>query len=304
MLLFALAFFVFCFSLFFKYKDRILPVSASQHGATLDWLFNFNIIIISSVWFITNALLFYFAFRYYRRNNRNLTAFFFPQSHKLELIWTVIPGITLFVIIFLGIKTWSQITAPSEGESIIIELYAKQFDWTARYAGKDNQLGRRNFRLITADNPMGLDYSDPHVKDDIIVRNEFHIPKGKQVSFVFGSRDVIHSAYMPHFRAQMNCVPGMTTFFHFTPTISTEEMRKNPKVIGNVEEINKLLAERGEESSYEFNFLLLCNKICGVSHYNMQMNIIVDETEQQFNQWLSKQKTVGEQLRTDVTQKP
>lgn len=293
MLLFVFVFFIFCFWVFFITKDKLLPIAASVHGAETDWLFNFNMVIITVVAMLTNFFLFFFAFKYYK-GKKNETATFFPESHKLELIWTVVPGIALTIIIFLGIKAWTNITTPAQGESVVVELYAKQFDWTARYAGEDNKLGRRLFRHINDTNPMGLDPDDPYGKDDIVVRNEFHIPKGKQIDFKLASRDVIHSAYMPHFRAQMNCVPGMTTSLHYIPTITTEEMRKNPEVIQNVKEINELLSEKGEEP-YEFNYLLLCNKICGNSHYNMQMNIIVDE-EEQFEAWISKQKTVGESM--------
>lgn len=293
MILFFIAFLLFSFWHLYEFVPKLLPVSASEHGAETDWLFNFNMVIIGIVAIITNFCLFYFAFRYYK-GKKNETAIFFPESHKLELIWTIVPGIVLTVIIFLGIKTWNNITSPAEGESIVMELYAKQFDWTARYAGKDNVLGKRNFKLITDTNPMGLDASDPNGNDDIVVRGEFHLPKGKQVDFKLGSRDVIHSAYMPHFRAQMNCVPGMSTLIHFIPTITTEEMRKDPQVIKNVEEVNEILAKHGGER-YEFNYLLLCNKICGNSHYNMQMNIIVEEPEQ-YEAWIAKQKTVGETM--------
>lgn len=297
MIVFAASFFAFCIWQFFAYKDKLLPAAASEHGAHIDWLFNFNMIIIGFVFFVTNACLFYFAFKYYKGEG-NKTATFFPESHKLELIWTVVPGIALTIIIFLGIKTWNTITTPAQGDMIVMELYAKQFDWTARYAGKDNVLGKRYFRLISDTNPMGLDPEDPAGKDDIVVRNEFHIPKGKQVDFKLASRDVIHSAYMPHFRAQMNCVPGMTTSFHYVPTITTEEMRKDPHVMKNMAEVNEIMAARGHEAA-EFNYLLICNKICGNSHYNMQMNIIVDEPEQ-YEAWISKQKTVGESATAEV----
>jgi cytochrome c oxidase subunit II len=302
MMIFMIAFLIFGFWHVWEYKDRILPVSASEHGVEIDWLFNFNMIIIGFVAVVTNFFLFYFAFKY-RGSAKNNTATFFPESHKLELIWTVVPGIALAVIVFLGITTWNNITSVPEGESIIVELYAKQFDWTARYAGKDNVLGKRNFKMITDTNPLGLDASDPNGKDDILARTEFHIPKGKTVYFKFGSRDVIHSAYMPHFRAQMNCVPGMTTEFHYIPTITTDSMRRMPSIIKNIEEVNAILAEKGEEPM-EFNYLLLCNKICGVSHYNMQMNIIVDEPAE-YEAWLAKQKTMGESATAEVkTEQP
>ncbi len=107
---------------------------------------------------------------------------------------------------------------------------------------------------------------------------------------------------MPHFRAQMNCVPGMITQFGFTPTITTADMRLNPDMIDKVSNINKIrlenqekILERGQDVKYEFDYLLLCNKICGKSHYNMQMKIIV-ETEEEYNAWIKEQKVFANSL--------
>ena len=188
-------------------------------------------------------------------------------------------------------------------DPIVIELYAQQFNWKARYAGEDNTLGMANVRLIDIDraNILGLDESDPNAQDDIIT-TELHLPVGQPVLFKMRSQDVLHSAYMPHFRAQMNCVPGMTTQFGFTPTVTTAEMRENPDIIEKVANINALRAEnrdeiiaRGQEVRYEFDYLLLCNKICGKSHYNMQMKIIV-ETQEEYDAWLNEQTTFKNSL--------
>ena len=100
---------------------------------------------------------------------------------------------------------------------------------------------------------------------------------------------------MPHFRAQMNCVPGMVTQFAFTPKYTTEEMRQRPEVIDKTDGINAVRKEKGEEEAYEFDYVLLCNKICGASHYSMQMKIVVED-EKDFNEWLSKQPTLAETL--------
>lgn len=114
------------------------------------------------------------------------------------------------------------------------------------------------------------------------------------------SQDVLHSAYMPHFRAQMNCVPGMVTQFAFTPTKTTEEMRQTPEIVEKVARINELRAKKSVELTkkgetaldpYTFDFLLLCNKICGASHYNMQMKIVV-ESEADYKKWLSEKPTL------------
>jgi cytochrome c oxidase subunit 2 len=116
------------------------------------------------------------------------------------------------------------------------------------------------------------------------------------------SQDVLHSAYMPHFRAQMNCVPGMITEFAFTPNMTTTQMRNDPDMIDKVKKINKIrydksqvLIANGEEAlePYEFDYLLLCNKICGASHYNMQMKIIVESPEE-YEKWMEEQQTFAE----------
>jgi cytochrome c oxidase subunit 2 len=118
-------------------------------------------------------------------------------------------------------------------------------------------------------NYLGLDTTDLAAIDDKLITGEFHLVIDKPVQFVFRSADVIHSAYMPHFRAQMNCVPGLKTTFNFTPRLTTVEMRE---IVGDP----------------EFEYILLCNKICGAAHYNMQMNIIV-ESQEDYDIWLAAQ---------------
>ncbi len=309
-----------------EYWDVLLPVAASEHGVEVDQLLNFNWAILFIVFFAVNFLLFFFAKKYAHDPKRK--ALYLAHNNKLELIWTVIPSIVLAVIIIYGLRTWNQIMDEPSDEAIVVELYSKQFDWTARYTGEDGKLGESNFTLITGQNPLGLitdrgvedkivelnedieksrttieteilpdsrveeledrigmrtrqrsrvmnykesdrDFSVAH--DDVIVKGEMHIPVNRDVSFQIRSRDVIHSAFMPHFRAQMNAVPGMTTKFTFKPTITTDSMRT---VLGDE----------------EFNYILLCNKVCGSAHYNMQMNIVV-ESEEKYQEWLSQQKT-------------
>ena len=268
MLGFVVLFFAAVIYMVLAWKDLLLPESASAHGVDIDRLMNFNLLIIFIVFFITNALLFFFAFKYYYRKNNRAT--FFAHSNKLEFVWTSIPAIVLAVIIIYGLITWNDIMgAPSE-EAINVELYSKQFDWTARYPGADGQYGESNYLFIGGGNDLGLDTLDQASWDDVIVKGEFVIPVNREVNFQFRSRDVIHSAYMPHFRAQMNCVPGMVTNFHFTPTITTAEMRQ------------KLDNE-------EFNYVVLCNKICGAAHWNMQIDIVV-VSEEEYETWLAEQK--------------
>lgn len=336
MWLFCVAYFGFFIWLLVRYNDRMLPVSASEHGVWTDQLLDVNWYILFIVFFITNILLFYFAGRYvYDRNRRALWQ---PHNNKLELLWTIVPAVVLIGIIIYGLTIWNRITSPASPDAMVVEVYAKQFDWTARYPGADGIMGATDYRLINDQNPLGIvtpasiatrldelaaereailkdiaqneqvmppaklaesrkrveriertsariirlrtemeqdiamnKETSPyaHGEDDIVVK-EFHLPIRKEVKMLIRSRDVIHSAYIPHLRAQMNAVPGMTTTFNMVPTITTDSMRT-------------------VMNDPAFEFILLCNKICGASHYNMQMALVV-EPENAYNDWLAQQK--------------
>jgi cytochrome c oxidase subunit 2 len=303
-------------------------VAASVHGRDLDSLLNLNFIIIIIVFFLTNFLLFFFAYKYTRKPG--VTAFYYPHNNKLEMLWTVVPAAVLAVIIILGLKTWNTVTDNAKKESIRIELFSKQFDWTARYSGEDNKLGNFDYKLTTANNELALLTSntidsaifemedglsgikalesklndntimlvpeekekmivdldrkerlirllyqmkarhnkkvDAFAWDDIIQKDTLYLCDNKEYEFNFRAKDVIHSAHFPHFRAQMNTVPGLTTRFKFTPDITTKEMRVIKK-------------------NNKFNYVLLCNKICGGAHYKMKM-IIVVLPEGEYNSWM------------------
>ena len=299
-LLFAFLVFIYGITIFSfsKYGKMVLSIPASEHGVDYDRLMWISFAIIFFVQTITQFLLHYFGYKY--RGAKGKKALFYADNDKLELIWTIIPVITLAALILYGLYSWTNIMdINDEGDPLVVELYAQQFNWTARYGGEDNVLGDASTRLIDIDkaNVLGLDESDPNAIDDIIVK-ELHLPVGRKVNFYMRSQDVLHSAYMPHFRAQMNCVPGMVTQFSFTPTMTTEEMRLQPEIIDKVKRTNKIRAERaaaGEENSdpWQFDYVLLCNKICGKSHYNMQMKIIV-ESEKDFQNWIDSQKTFSD----------
>ena len=293
-LMFAFLIFIYLLTIFsfWEWGDVLLPNAASDHGPEYDNLMWITFSVIFFVQTITQALLHYFSYKY--RGNKSKKAFFLTDNDRLEAIWTIIPTIVLAVLILYGLYTWNDIMYVEENEeAMVVELYAQQFNWKARYGGKDNVLGDANVRFLQdfdGKNLVGIDVTDPNGLDDIIVQ-ELHLPVGKEIIFKMRSQDVLHSAYMPHFRAQMNCVPGMITEFAFTPTKTTEQMRMDPDVLSKVRKINKIrqenskeLVAKGEEAlePYVFDYLLLCNKICGASHYNMQMKIIV-ETEQEFN---------------------
>ena len=311
-LMFGFLAFIYIFTIYglFKWSPLVLHTPASEHGGTVDNLMNITWIIIFAVQAITQVLLHYFAFKY--RGNKDQKALYFSDSTKLEVIWSGIPAVVLAVLILYGLYAWTNIMFIDEDEdTVVIELYAQQFKWTARYSGEDNVLGKANVRLIEGVNTLGVDLSDINAQDDIVV-SELHIPKGKKIHFKFRSQDVLHSAYMPYFRAQMNCVPGMVTEFAYKPIYTTEEYRELPYMIEKVANINRIRAKKSIElvangetalDPYAFDFLLLCNKICGASHYNMQMKIVVD-TPAEYKKWLSAKPTIVQEVKTANTPAP
>jgi cytochrome c oxidase subunit 2 len=227
------------------------------------------LILTTIVFILTHIALFGFSFKY--RGSENRKAYFYPHNNSLERIWTIVPAIVLTVLVLLGFFTWRNITNVSPEDqklAINIEVVGEQFKWTLRYAGSDNQIGRRNYKLTTPTNGLGIDFKDQKSWDDKLV-SEIVIPVGKPARFTIGSKDVLHSFYLPDFRVQMNAVPGMPTYFQFTPRLTTVEMREkrnNPK----------------------YDYVLLCAKICGAGHYNMQAKVTV-VTEAEYATWIAKQ---------------
>ncbi len=269
LLLFLIVMFIYFGYQTFSYAKYLLPVSASKEGAISDKMLWINFAVIGFVFVCTQILLFWFGYRYMYQKGKK--AFFFTHNNKLEFYWTAVPTVVLLGLIGYGLKVWYDIMLkPVPENKMVIEIYARQFDFTARYAGKDNQLGYAYFKLIDGPNRLGIDSTDKASHDDILT-TELHLPVNQPILLKMRSQDVIHSTYMPHFRVQMNNVPGMTTQFCFTPTITTEEMRKitkNPK----------------------FDYIMVCNKVCGAAHFGMKMNVVVESPEQ-FNQWLGGQQT-------------
>ena len=256
-----------------EYDSYNLPIT-SEHGVITEKLFWITMAICVFVFIVTQIFLFGFAWKY--RYKKTTVAHYYPHNNKLEMIWTLVPAVVLAWLIISGLKEWSKITGPAPEGAEVVEVMGYQFAWAFRYPGKDGNLGDFDFRKIDASNQMGLDLTDKNGHDDFMP-TQLVIPKGKPVLLKIRARDVIHSVYNPHFRVQMNAVPGMPTRFWFVPTVSTAEMRERS---GNP----------------DFNYELVCNKICGKSHFGMKGIITVLEQdeydswykEQQENTWLKQ----------------
>lgn len=251
-------------------------IPASNHGLEIDRMFIITLSVTGIVFFITQFLLFWFAFKYQRTGDK--IPHFFAHSNKLELVWTTVPALAMAVLVAIGLKSWFTMTSEAPKEAMQIEIVGKQFNWISRYPGPDGVLGKRYFTNISdKDNILGLDWSDKANKDDIIIPNgELRLVKGKPVSLIIGSRDVIHDVGLSHFRLKMDAVPGITTKLWFTPILTTEEMKQ-------------------KTGNKDFVYEVSCDQMCGKGHYSMRAVVVV-ETQAEHDAWLAKQQSYYAQI--------
>lgn len=251
--------------------DRTLLAqpAASDHGEKIDFMLWLTIIVTGVVFLMTQVLLFWFAYKYQYSEKR--TVYFFPHNNKLELLWTVVPAIFLTILVGFGLFYWFKITGDAPKESQVVEITGKQFNWMMRYPGKDNVLGRKNYRLTDASNgnALGVDWEDGASHDDIEA-TEMHLVVGKPVQLVINAQDVIHDVGLVHFRLKMDAVPGIPTTLWFTPKYTTEQMKK---ITGNK----------------DFVYEISCDQMCGSGHYSMR-GVIVVETQEEYDAWMASKK--------------
>jgi cytochrome c oxidase subunit 2 len=253
----------------FYHKTLLAQPAASDHGEKIDFMLFITIAVTGVVFLLTQILLFWFAYKYQFSEKR--TVYYFPHNNKLELLWTVVPAIFLTILVGFGLFYWFKITGDAPKDSQIVEITGKQFNWMMRYPGKDNVLGRKNYRLTDAPNgnALGVDWEDGASHDDIEA-TEMHLVVGKPVQLVINAQDVIHDVGLVHFRLKMDAVPGIPTTLWFTPLYTTAQMKE---ITGNK----------------DFVYEISCDQMCGSGHYSMR-GVIVVETQAEYDAWMASMK--------------
>ncbi len=212
---------------------------------------------------VFSAVVLFMAYCVFRfRHKEGRVAAFEPENKKLELWLTIITGIGVAAMLAPGLIVWAQfVTVPDDATEV--EVVAQQWQWSYRLPGADGMLGKADNRLISGDNPLGIDPRDPNGADDVVVDAEdLHLPIGKPVVMLLRSIDVLHDFYVPEFRAKMDMVPGSVTYFWFTPTRTGE-------------------------------FEVLCAELCGVGHGFMRGFVLID-SEGDYQDWLFEQLTFSD----------
>jgi cytochrome c oxidase subunit II len=292
---FMVGFLVFCVASALYYKNYMIGYGplhhASIHGKAIQGLFNWTLFFTGIVFILTHIALFWFGYKY--RGEKGRKVLFMPHDNKLEVIWTVIPAVVMCGLVVGGLWVWNDSMADvAEGEDHIeIEATGYQFGWTIRYPGADGAIGKKYYKnIVPGVNDIGVDFNDVKSQDDVILANEeLFLPKGKKVRVRITSKDVLHNFYLPHFSVKMDAIPGLPTYFVFTPTLTTEEYRMNLKKYPEYNVPADPAEPNGPKKWEVFNYELACAELCGKGHFSMRRILkIVEQGE--YDKWAAAQK--------------
>ncbi len=218
-------------------------------------------VVVTGIFFVAIGLFTAVAvWRFHQGNGKR--AAYEPENKKLEWWLIVITSVGIMGMLAPGLVVYEDYVHVPE-EATEIEVFGQQWQWSYRFPGEDGALGTSDIKWVSAQNPLGVNPEDPQGQDDIIVvSNEIHLPIGRPVKVLLRSKDVLHDFYIPQIRSKMDMVPGLVSYFWFTPTKTGR-------------------------------FEVLCAEFCGVGHYNMRGMMVVDDAPE-FNQWLAKQTTFAQ----------
>jgi cytochrome c oxidase subunit 2 len=256
-------------SVIFHFASPWYLTPIASNWGMIDDTIDITFWVTGFVFVAVNLFLAYSVYKY--QYKKNAKADYEPENSKLEIILTVITSVGVAAMLAPGLFVWSKIINVPE-EAHVVEAIGQQWQWTYRFPGKDEKMGKVHNSLVTPSNPFGINPKDPDGQDDILVgSNDVHLPIDLPVKFLLRSKDVLHNFAVAQFRVKMDLVPGTVTYLWFIP--------------------NKL-------GTYE----VLCEELCGVAHFTMRGHVIVDTVED-FQAWLATQPTFAQTQQT-VTANP
>ena len=226
----------------------------------MDDTLHITFVVTGIVFVAVNLFLAWSVLRY--RHRQGQKAQYALENKKLEWWLTIVTSVGVAAMLTPGLFVWAKfVTVPKEAS--VVEVVGQQWTWSYRFPGQDGVLGTTDAKLITPDNPFGIDPKDPKGADDILVSSqELHLPINKPVKVLLRSKDVNHQFAVAQFRVKMDMVPGMVTYFWLTPT---------------------------RTGHYD----VLCEQLCGLAHFAMRGRVVVDD-EKTFQTWLATKPTYSE----------
>lgn len=298
-MIFMVVFLASCVTSFIYYIPTTLGwgpnIAASLHGPEVDYLFNLTLFFTSIVFVLTHIALFWFTWKY--KGKQGKIGLYWAHNETLEMVWMIIPSVVMTFLVVGGLQAWnnimldlpedavSVILPEKDGEYLEIEATGSQFLWYLRYPGRDGKIGTKYFTQINSSNQLGQTWTDEKNMDDFMT-TEIVLPVGKPVRVRITARDVLHNFYIRDMRVKVDAVPGMPTYFNFTPTVTTDSMRRrlSQEPEWQVQDKKDDTKQRWEMFHYE----LACAELCGNGHYSMR-NLVKIVTEEEYLDWLDQQ---------------
>lgn len=235
-----------------------LPVAASTHAAELDHM---TVLVhwLMLVMFVGWGLYYVFVLFKFRRSANPKASYAGAKGKISKGTEVAVAVIEVLLLVFYAIPAWAKRVKafPAESEAVVVKVVGEQFAWNVQYPGPDAKFGRTDIKLVSADNPLGLDRSDPAAKDDITTINQLNLPVDRPVLVHLSSKDVIHSFGLFEMRVKQDAIPGMTIPVWFIP--------------------NRV----GE---YE----IACSQLCGLGHFRMR-GFITIQSPADYQKWFADQ---------------
>jgi len=298
-MIFMVTFLVACVVSFVYYIPTTLGwgpnIAASAHGPEVDYLFNLTLFFTSIVFVLTHIALFWFTWKY--KGKQGKIGLYWAHNETLEMVWMIIPSVVMTFLVVGGLQAWNNIMLDlpedavsvvlpeKDGEYLEIEATGSQFLWYLRYPGRDGKIGTKYFTQINSSNQLGQTWTDEKNMDDFMT-TEIVLPVGKPVRVRITARDVLHNFYIRDMRVKTDAVPGMPTYFNFTPTVTTDSMRRRLS-----QEPEWQVADKNDDTKQRwemFHYELACAELCGNGHYSMR-NLVKIVSEEEYLEWLDEQ---------------
>lgn len=303
-----------------------LPIDASAHGPQIDnmiaivhWLMLFL--------FVGWAIYFVYVLMRFRQSRHPRADHIGVRSHFSSYVEVGVAVFEAVLLVGFSIPIWSHIVNafPAESDATVVHIVAEQFAWNVHYPGPDGKFGRTSIYLVSADNPLGLDRSDPDAKDDITTINQLNLPVGKPVIIYLSTKDVIHSLNLPLFRVKQDAIPGERIPVWFTPVKTTKEIQEElktnvpiaggqmPPVLGTMvsmadyrDKNDSVIVKKWDSFSDDMMTPLIqagitsvraapatpteiaCAQLCGLGHYRMR-GFVTIQTGDEYKAWLADQ---------------
>jgi cytochrome c oxidase subunit II len=247
-----------------------MPPAASSHAAEIDQM---SVLVhwLMLVLFVGWGAFFLFVLVRFRRGANPKANYAGAKGKIAKSTEVAVAIVEVALLLFYAIPAWATRVRqfPAENEATVVRVIGAQFAWNVHYAGADGKFGRTDVKLVTAENPIGLDRSDPTAKDDITDINNLHLPVNRPVLVRLSSMDVIHSFGLYEMRVKQDAIPGMQIPVWFIPTVTTDDMRRN----------------LGQPS---FEYEIACSQLCGLGHYRMR-GVVIVQTADDFQKWMADQ---------------